>query len=126
MKEGWNVFLRYDEVFLGLNLYLIYQGADGRKKIVKPVDLTITENLPVGKVAEPTIRFHGNDAIQFLQELADGLVTAGFKPDELKASDRELQATKYHLEDMRTLVFETVEEITGPPIEVSVEKKKQS
>ncbi len=106
MNEGWNVILRYDEAFAGVNLWLVHKARDGSEIIVNPIDLTMTTTLEPGVMSpEPTIRFHGFDAKQFLQGLSDGLVGAGFKPDELKASDKEVTAIKNHLEDMRTLVF---------------------
>ena len=105
MNEGWNVVLRNDELFNSVNLWLIHKSRDGSEIIVNPIDLALTTNLTPGLEApEPTIRFHGPDSRQFLQGLADGLAAAGFIPDELKASDKELTATHKHLEDMRSLV----------------------
>ena len=73
-----------------------------RELIVKPIDLTIVaEYIPGYQPPEPTLRFHGNNAMQFLQGLADGLVEAGFRPDALKVSESELTAVKKHLEDAR-------------------------
>lgn len=105
MKEGWNVIVRYDERFARVNVWLIHK--QGSKEIVvQPVDLTVTVNLePAEMPPEPTLRFHGNEARQFLQELAEGLVDTGFKPDELRIANERVKATEYHLEDMRLLAF---------------------
>ena len=105
MKEGWNVIVRYDAAFAGVNVWLIYRQGS-KEVVVQPVDLTMTVDLaPNEVIPEPTLRFQGNDAHQFLQGLTEGLVGAGFKPDELKASDKQVAAIKDHLEDMRLLVF---------------------
>ena len=105
MKEGWNVIVRYDEPFAGVNVWLIHRRGS-KEVVVQPLDLTMTVDLePSVEPPEPTLRFHGSDARQFLQGLAEGLVDAGFKPDELKVANERIKATEYHLEDMRKLVF---------------------
>jgi len=105
MKEGWNVIVRYDERFAGVNVWLIHKRGS-EETVVLPIDLTLTMSLePSIEIPEPTLRFHGNDARQFLQDLAEGLVDAGFKPDELKVANERVKAIEYHLEDMRRLVF---------------------
>jgi len=106
MKEGWNVVLRYDESFATLNLWIVKQNGDGSREIVEPLDLTIRRDYVLGETTpEPTIRFDERHSKEFLQGLAEGLVNAGFRPDELKASDKQLEAVSYHLEDMRRIVF---------------------
>lgn len=109
MRDGWNVILRYDEAFRRVNLWLIKKNADGSEVVVQPVDLTMTHNLEPGiETPAPTMRFDGAEAHQFLQGLVEGLVAAGYRPDELKAQDKELEAVRYHLEDMRKLVQEAL------------------
>ncbi len=105
MNEGWNVILKHDPTWRGVNLWLVHKRADGTETVVNPVDLTLTQSIqPNIEPPEPTMKFNGSDAHQFLQGLVEGLVEAGFKPDELKASDKELTATKTHLSDMRAIV----------------------
>jgi len=114
MKEGWNVIVRYDKSFAGVNVWLVHKQGS-KETVVLPVDLTMTTSLePAVMPPEPTLRFNGNDAGQFLQGLADGLVEAGFKPDELKVADEKVEAIKYHLEDMRMLVFKN----KFPPVKI--------
>ena len=106
MNYGWNVILRHDPSFNGMQMWLVKMNSDNSREIVHPIDLTITHELkPELILPEPTIRFAGHDAQQFLQGLADGLVEAGFRPDVLKSQDKEIKAIGYHLEDMRALVF---------------------
>ena len=104
MKEGWNVFLRYDESFAGVNIWFVNKQGE-REVVVNPLDLTITSYMPSGETPLPTIRIDRNMSHQFLEGLANGLVDAGFRPDELKAANKEMEAIKFHLEDMRKLVF---------------------
>jgi len=116
MKDGWNVVLRYDEAFDTVNMWLVKHNADGSEVVVQPIDLTMTVDLhPAELPPEPTIRFSGHESKQFLEELAGALVEAGFRPDELKASDKEKEAILRHLEDMRTLVMEALLPPEIPP-----------
>ncbi len=108
MKEGWNVILRYDEDFGGVNIWFIHKQGD-IETVVNPLDFTMTTNLePHLMMPEPTIKVDRTVSHQFLQGLADGLADTGFRPNELKSKDKELEATKYHLEDMRKLVNEAL------------------
>ncbi len=116
MREGWNVILRHDPAFRTVDVWLIKHNADGSEAVIQPVPLTMTLALQPFEIRpEPTLRFANNDATQFLQGLADGLVEAGFRPDALKATDKEILALKSHLEDMRKLVFEALLPPTLPP-----------
>ncbi len=109
MREGWNVILRYDEDFDGLKIWFVKQNPDQSWVIVNPMDLSMThEYEPATQFPEPTLRMTNVEGKQFLQGLAEALVQAGFRPDELKAHNKEMEATKYHLEDMRKLVNEAL------------------
>ncbi len=106
MKDGLNVILRYDHVFGIVDVWLVYfNQATGERTVVNPMQLSITTGVKSGETPEPTMRFTDELAAQFLQGFANGLAEAGYKPDELKAQACELNAVKYHLEDMRQLVF---------------------
>jgi len=105
MKEGWNVIIKYAPEWRGVNVWLVHR-AGSQETVVNPVDLTQTTTLlPAEMAPEPTLRFSGHDATQFLQGLTDGLVEAGFKPNAIKIADEKVEAIQYHLEDMRSLVF---------------------
>jgi len=52
-----------------------------------------------------TLRLGMMDAWYWLEALAEALDGAGIKTDKAKAEGL-LEATKYHLEDMRNLVFD--------------------
>lgn len=105
-RYGWNVAIRWDEAIDGLKVWLINTRPDGSREIVHPIDITYTrEYLPYECFPEPTFHFNGDEGRQILQGFAEGLVQNGFKPDELKASDKELAAVRYHLEDMRGIAL---------------------
>uniref|UniRef100_A0A6M3IR13 Uncharacterized protein n=1 Tax=viral metagenome TaxID=1070528 RepID=A0A6M3IR13_9ZZZZ len=103
---GWNVVLRLDEERDGLRMWIIKQDLDGTREVVAPIDLEVRKEYKFGEMfPEPTLFFDSFSAHQFLQGLVNGLVENGYKPDEIKAHDKEVEAMKYHLEDMRKLVF---------------------
>ena len=56
---------------------------------------------------EPTLRFNAEAQWDqnILTHLVDGLIRSGIKPTEKVPDANEITAVKYHLEDMRKLVF---------------------
>ncbi len=88
-----------DEVLI----YIKGREANGKKFIVKPIPLVLEERQPDGKPLEPTIRLDGELGEQFMPALLKALAHYGLKTDA-----GELASMKYHLEDMRSLVFKTV------------------
>ena len=98
------VHIEHDPRFRGTAIYLFGKDKDG-EFVIEPVDLVV-RHFDIGEAIDrPTFVFNGRDGEAFLQSLAESLVRIGFKPDELKAKVGELSAIKYHLEDMRKLVF---------------------
>lgn len=53
--------------------------------------------------AGPMLRLDGRQDKDFLQEMMDAAWNAGVRPSELNDLSSTLEATKYHLEDMRLL-----------------------
>ena len=98
------VHIEHDTRFRGTSIYLYGKNKDG-EFVIEPVDLVV-RHYEVGECLDkPTFVFNGRDGESFLQSLAQALVRVGFKPDELKAKDREVSTLRYHLEDMRSIVF---------------------
>ncbi len=58
--------------------------------------------------AEPVISLTGRIVKPFLQAIANELKTIDIVADGEPVIKNELVSTKYHLEDMRKLVFETI------------------
>lgn len=97
------VFIDYDAPFAGMAIFFYEDRPDGRY-IVLPSELNFKKLVP-GENLEPTYRLDHSKGEEFLQSLSNALVEAGFKPDEIKAGNKEVEALRYHLEDMRKLVF---------------------
>lgn len=116
MNEGWNVIIRYDAEFAGLNIWFARKEGD-TIATVQPIDMTVVSTINPGEITpEPTIKLSDRAATQFLQGLCDALVQAGYKPSVIQAHDKEMEATKNHLEDMRKLVMEALLPPELPPV----------
>ena len=98
-----------DPSFLGTRVFLYEDKPDGRY-IVKPQEW-VTERLDYGLMPEPTFRFDERGGDEFLHSFADALAEAGFRPDEMKANNKQVEAIKEHLTDMRRLVFDNKEKM---------------
>lgn len=62
------------------------------------------------KRTEPTMRFDGTIAMQFFPALQEAMIRSGFlKPKK----DESIEAVKFHLEDMRRLVFKETKSEDG-------------
>ena len=97
------VVLKYDEDIVGTRLYVL-QEIDGKMYLAKPTEF-VFEEYSMESYPTPTMSFDRRTGERFLSQLANALVKIGFRADELKAKDSEITAVKYHLEDMRKLVF---------------------
>lgn len=93
-KEPWN----------GSVGILFVERRGERVYVGKPVDIVMTELKPHEAVMEPTLRIHRMDSDGFLQALAKALDDRGVKTDADAKKEGLLEATKYHLEDLRHLL----------------------
>ncbi len=82
-------------------LWIARDSASGERAIAKPIDL-VFEKREFSVATEPTIVFKGPHALTILNELRASLEEMNLTPDKKK---QEFEAIKYHLEDMRRLVF---------------------
>ena len=89
--------------FAGTALTIIAKRADGYHQVA-PFNLTF---LPVqkGEMTTPCLVITEEYGDELFYALAQGLAEAGYLPDMSVDKQHELDATKYHLEDMRSLVF---------------------
>lgn len=111
----------YDE--LGITFYYRGPGPDFSMLVLNPVYLVkdcLSGNeeadarwkwveVKQGGVFKPTIKLPGiwlGREKAPLVALANELAGQGVFPDKFKAADEVMDATKYHLEDMRKLIFE--------------------
>jgi len=101
-----HVYIRHEFDKLGTGIIIAdIDEISGKIKVAKPVDLVFEEVSDADVSLGSTFFFGGNKGDQFLQGLVNALVASGIKPNDFKASDKEVAAIKYHLEDMRKLVF---------------------
>lgn len=71
-----------------------------RKSVAQPAVFTALEE--DGGVVAPFLTMDRSD----VQDLMDELWRSGFRPSDESSALGEIKAMKYHLEDMRKLVFE--------------------
>ena len=106
-REKFEVFCKYEDYSQTLNVYIFIDNPDGSRAIITSLDSgeakTYEPHMPIEK---PTFRITGGMAQCFLQAFANELYTLGIKAEEAPILANELVATKYHLEDMRALVFQ--------------------
>ena len=82
---------------------LIFSEHDGRREFIQPVDL-IGKLKEEGVPVKPTFSINEFEATEMLTALVDALRVSGIKATNEPNDVGELAATKYHLEDMRSLM----------------------
>ena len=88
------------------DIHIFEEGYDNRRYVAKPMQLEF-EEYKEGTEVPPSLsisRIFGRST-NFLQSLSDALAKCGYEPKTVEENRGELKATKYHLEDMRTLVL---------------------
>ena len=88
----------------GYDIWVTSEAKDGSLGLAKPI-LFEFEEIKEGVWSHPTFQLSARDADEFLSSFATALSRSGFKSDELKNTENQISAIKYHLEDMRSLVF---------------------
>ena len=88
-----------------LEIYIINDNHNGARSVCKPMEMVFTE-LPMGHPSKgPSLSIPLSFTGAFLQAMADLCHKLGVRPGEEPVLENELKAIKYHLEDMRSLVF---------------------
>lgn len=91
-----------------VHLAIFDASSDGKRIFVAE------EHIPVLKLSEDGT---GNAWLKLkpetAQSLMDALYSIGFRPSEAKPQDATIESIKYHLEDMRKLVFDKSVYISG-------------
>lgn len=85
-----------------LSIYFINER-DGGRYLVKPVQL-VFKKIEEGELIEPSIKLGSSLAQPFLQSIAEALDKNGVKTDNDAKIAGTLEATRYHLEDLRKLL----------------------
>ena len=106
MSNKFEVFCEHERFSGELKVYIFANESDGRRSII--TDLTTGEMKtiePQHCVGGPTFRLGFGMSEPFMQAMANELHKMGVKAEEAPVLANELVSTKYHLEDMRALVF---------------------
>jgi len=82
---------------------LIRERSPGSLMVAQPLEFREGQE---GAIQDPTFRLSPEEA----QQLIDALWLCGIRPSEGTGSAGSLKATQYHLEDMRMLVLNNIEE----------------
>jgi hypothetical protein len=103
-KNALKVFIE-KQTYSGVNIYMHIEPRNGKIGIVEPLTITeYSEDEIRGKYFPPVIHTHHQDT-EFLQSLVDQAWDMGIRPRYARETTPEVNAIKYHLEDMRSLVF---------------------
>jgi len=89
----------------------IYKNYENRREIITNLSTMEVKSFDRGASTvdvEPTIKVDWACGQEVLQALVDGLYEHGIKAEKEPVLKDELTATKYHLEDMRKIMFEHV------------------
>lgn len=86
------------------HILLYLERPEGKRFVVKPTELYF-EEYSEAEGAKHTFSMNGLEAKEFLQSMVDEAAKRGIFPKGKEIIENELTAVKYHLEDMRKLVF---------------------
>ena len=96
------VRIYFDPLTHNVNIGFI-ETRNGKDYIAKPVDLEFEEMHPDLDV-KPTLRIPSFQAMEFMKALAEALDKQEIKTDKDAKIEGTLDATRYHLEDLRKLL----------------------
>jgi hypothetical protein len=103
-ETGIKVYAHHEDWSDTLSLYIVEKFPDGRRAIILPVKLD-QKTFVAGEKVEPSIELNGLLAREFLQAMCDLCHAQGLHPTGVAPLENEMSAVRYHLEDMRKLVF---------------------
>jgi len=102
----FEIYCRYQDFAMRLDFYIFEVLPNGTKRICTSLDKVEFKEWEPGLITDPSFSLNGMIVKPFLQEMANTLKEIGIKAEGDPILENELSATKYHLEDMRTLVFQ--------------------
>lgn len=111
------VHINHDDYGYTLGIYVFKHNYDQSREFLESLDQPIKVKRfgdgPITEALKPTIFLEGKFGKEFLQAFANALHQKGIRPKAEPVLENEVSSIKYHLEDMRTLVFErrTIDEL---------------
>lgn len=104
MDEKYQVFVHKVDFGEWTSVYFT-KVVGGKRYVAKPVQLEYVE-VDRGDAPEPTLALGEYESTPFLKAIVNECMEKGITPDVIEPLKNVLDATKYHLEDMRKLVFQ--------------------
>lgn len=95
------VEIEFNHALLAFDIWIFNE----RDELAQPMELTWVPVDEFGMHQEPSLRLPRMDGELLFQALAAKLDQNGYRPDSLAQLQGTMEAQKYHLEDMRRLVF---------------------
>ena len=108
MEGKWKVRI-VDEPHCNETKIYIYRDCGNRREFIVDLSKQVIKSYEMGTLIKtndltPTIVVGWMGGGELLQAIADGLCENGIKAKQAPVVQNELDATKYHLEDMREIV----------------------
>jgi hypothetical protein len=126
MSTKFEVFCNYENFSQHLAVYIFANNPDGTRSICSDLKLGTFKTHNRGeRIEEPTFRVTGDMAKPFLQGMANELHALGIKAEKAPVLENEMGAVKYHLEDMRKLVFEERIEYVNQEVDINLKEEKE-
>ena len=102
MNPGLEVRYWFDPAANAHCLLISKQLHDGTWQVAKPMALEFVDAPPQGTRVDPSMEFDGYQGSEIVKLLVEALSGAGVKTDSDAKLAGTLEATRYHLEDLRT------------------------
>lgn len=106
----WYVFYDFNAISREIQILVGREDRDGNRFIMPPPVLAKHEP---GTLAEPTFTGDAEDMKAMMQAFLDTAWKMGLRPNGFEGP-QELKAVNRHLEDMRKIAFQFVDQITDP------------
>lgn len=98
------IYVDNNPEFAGLKIYIIERLPNGKIAVGKPMDLELEIQEEGFELPEPTLKLNPNIGEEFLKAMATMLDNRGIKTKSMHTIEGNLEATKYHLEDLRKML----------------------
>jgi len=100
----FKVFIQRNQAAATTEIYFIEERGDGRRSIMLPVEM-VFKTIEEGECFPgPSMRLYGSMEREFMAAFADALDKNGIKTDKDAKIEGTLEATRFHLDDLRMLL----------------------
>ena len=98
------VYLDYSDYNRELKLWIVDDQSERRKLLNYKDGIWIATDIENGNSGEPSLHLSGRLGEEIMQAMAEAFSKRGIKTENDHKLQGTLEATKYHLEDMRSLL----------------------